>query len=343
MSKALRAHPVATTLLAFAIAAVAVVAVAATSGFGAFASVWSHLHPGWLVLLAGAELVAVAAYIGCYHSLARYDGGEHLELPLVIRLVVAGFGPLAPRGGFALDARAIHALEGDGRSARSRVLGLGALEWALLAPAAWVAAIVLLIGGHSPVMPSLLWPWAIAVPIGFALGLWLARPQRRRRIEAGDALWRRIATEALNGIGVMEGLARALPRHGRTWLGTALYWASDIAALYSAARFVGLHPSLGEIILAYATGYALTRRSMPLAGAGVTEVLMTLALHWVGEPLAPALAAVVVYRVFNFILPAYPAHRVRPRLEPVLVAGDEKRPARADERAQAAAPLRLSH
>ena len=58
---------------------------------------------------------------------------------------------------------------------------------------------------------------------------------------------------------------------------------------------------------AYATGYAATRRSLPLGGAGVTEVLMTFSLYWVREPLAPALAAVVAYRVFNFLLVATPA------------------------------------
>ena len=97
-----------------------------------------------------------------------------------------------------------------------------------------------------------------------------------------------------------------------------------------------------EGILAYATGYALTRRSTPLAGSGSTEALMTLALHWVGEPVAPALAAVVVYRVFNFGLPCLPALLVHPRIRPLLDAADEGRtPARAARR-EAAMPLRSS-
>jgi hypothetical protein len=35
----------------------------------------------------------------------------------------------------------------------------------------------------------------------------------------------------------------------------------------------------------------------------VIAALMTFALHWVGQPVGPALAAVVVYRVFNFLVP----------------------------------------
>ena len=39
----------------------------------------------------------------------------------------------------------------------------------------------------------------------------------------------------------------------------------------AALRTFGLHPGLGKAIIAYATGYAATRRSLPLGGAGVTE------------------------------------------------------------------------
>jgi hypothetical protein len=89
-------------------------------------------------------------------------------------------------------------------------------------------------------------------------------------------------------------------------LGTALYWAADITAFYGGLRTFGLDPGAGKVIIAYATGYAATRRSLPLGGAGVTEVLMTYSLYWVRQPLAPALAAVVAYRIFNFVLAATP-------------------------------------
>jgi hypothetical protein len=50
----------------------------------------------------------------------------------------------------------------------------------------------------------------------------------------------------------------------------------------------------------------------------VTEFLMTYALYWVREPLAPALAAVVAYRVFNFVLAATPGLIAHRQLGPVL-------------------------
>jgi uncharacterized membrane protein YbhN (UPF0104 family) len=254
-------------------------------------------------------------------------------------LVIAGFGPFAPDGGFALDKRALEALEKDAHSATVRVLGLGALEWALLAPAAWICALVLLATNDPRPMPSLLWPWVIAVPIGFAIGLWLAAPDRTERIAEGKGRWRKPLGKALRGVGVLHQLARDLARSWLAWSGTALYWALDIAAFYGAVRFIGLRPDFGETILAYATGYALTRRSMPLGGAAVTELLLTFALHWVGQPIAPALAAVVTYRVFNFALPAVPALLVRRRIRPLLRAANEDRAPSRPERRRASAPI----
>jgi uncharacterized membrane protein YbhN (UPF0104 family) len=335
----LREHPIVATALAFSLAAVAVVAIAGAYGFGAFGDAWSNLHPGWLLLAAGAELLAIPVYVIAYRAVARIHGGPSLSLPLAARAVAAGFGPFAVGGGFSLDKRTLHAIEDDRHAATVRVFGLGALEWALLAPAAWVSAVVLLASGGSRVMPSLLWPWALAVPIGFAIGLWLAAPKRAERAADGGGKFRQAYALALRGVGILHSLAGNLSTCWAALPGTALYWALDIASFYGAVRFIGLDPNLGETVLAYATGYALTRRSTPLGGAGTTEVLMTFALHWVGQPVAPALAAVVVYRVFNFVLPTVPALLARRRVKPLLDAADDGRTPAHRERRHAAAPL----
>jgi uncharacterized membrane protein YbhN (UPF0104 family) len=339
MMPRLREHPLAMTLTALAIAAVAVVAIAAAYGFGSFADAWTHLHPGWLALTVGGELVAIPAYALAYRTLVRMQDGPKLKMPLVFRIVVAGFGAFAPGGGFVLDRHVLHAVSGDEDHATIRVLGLGALEWALLAPAACIVAIVALATGDHRPMASLLWPWAIAVPIGFALGLWLAT-REPEQLDVREDGWRGTRDKALAAVGMLPRLARGFPSCWVAWLGAALYWVCDIAAFYGAVRFIGLRLNLGEAILAYATGYALTRRSMPLGGAGVTETLMTFALHWVGQPVAPALAAVVVYRLFNFVLPTLPALVTRPRIGPLLAAAEEGRVPAARERRHAAAPLR---
>src|SRR5205807_8541730 len=88
--------------------------------------------------------------------------------------------------------------------------------------------------------------------------------------------------------------------------------SGDILSFWAALQVFQPRISLPALILAYATGYVLTRRSLPAGGAGVVEVMMTFALVWVGMGFAAALLGVVVYRVFNFWLPILPALWVLP-------------------------------
>lgn len=180
----LRDHPIIVTGVAFALAFAAVIVIAAGWGFGNFANAWSDLHVGWLAVTICAELLAIPAYVIAYRAVARVHRGPVLPVPLAVRVVTAGFGPFAVGGGFALDKKALYAIEDNERGATVRVLGLGALEWALLAPAAWVSAVAILAAGDPRPMKSLLWPWAIAVPIGFVVGLSYAASSPDRAVAA---------------------------------------------------------------------------------------------------------------------------------------------------------------
>lgn len=306
------------------IAVLAVVLIARVTSADAIGRAFGHVEPAWIGLIAGAELLAYPAYTVAYRSIARVHGHAPLSLPLVARIVVAGFGPFSIGGGFGIDRRALRALQEDERSARVRVLALGVLEWAVLAPTTWVVSVVFL-ATNADILPSLLWPWAISVPLGFGFGLWASADSRIERMSRIRGKRREWLAQALEGVGVLRVLARHPRRYAGAWLGTALYWAADISAFYGGLRTFGLDPSAGKVILAYATGYAATRRSLPLGGAGLTEVLMTYSLYWVREPLAPALGAVVAYRIFNLALAALPALLARRQLEPVLAAADRRR------------------
>ena len=318
----LRRRPLLTTTIAYALAAAAVAGIAGAWGFPRFGHAFSHARVGWLGLAIGAELLTFPAYVLAYRAIAQLHGGPRIGLGLVARLVVAGFGPFAAGGGFAMDKRALHAIERDETAATTRVLGMGALEWALLAPAAWAAAVALLASGDRRPLPSLLWPWAVAVPLGFAIGLPRAAPLRHTPLKGAGRRFSGALARALRSVAMLFTLAGEFRRCWSAWLGSALYWTCDIAALYGSAAFVGLHLNPGELVVGYATGYALTRRSLPLGGAGAVEVLMTFSLHWVGQPVPGALAAVVVYRVFNFVLPTLPALAARPGVEPLLLRSE---------------------
>ncbi len=307
--------------VAMGIAGVAVVVIARVTGADAVGRAFGDIHPQWIALIAGAELVTYPAYMLAYRSIAQIHGHPAISLPVVARVVVAGFGPFALGGGFDIDKRTLEALHEDERSARVRVLALGTLEWSVLAPLACVTAIVMLVKGVD-VMASLLWPWALAVPAGFGFGLWVTAPGRAERLARWGGKRRDGLAQALEGVGVLHTLIREPGAYLGAWLGTMLYWAADIAAFYGALRTFGLDPGAGKVIIAYATGYAATRRSLPLGGAGITEVLMTYSLYWVRLPLAPSLAAVLAYRVFNLLVVSVPALVARRQLEPMLTGAD---------------------
>ncbi len=305
------------TIFAALVAGLAVILIAHATGADAIGRAFEDVDPGWIALVAGAELITYPAYVLAYRTVAAMHGHAPLSLPIVSRIVVAGFGPFALDGGFGVDKRMLQAIDEDDRSARVRVMALGTFEWVILAPCACITAIVLLAEGAN-IMPSLLWPWALAVPPAGALALWASKPSRSQRILARGGRRIELLVEMLEGIyGVRCMVTRDPLRKLGAWLGIVVYWAADMAAFWGALRTFGMDLSVGKLIIAYSTGYAATRRSLPLGGAGATEALMTYALYWVREPLAPALAAVMLYRLFNFLLIAIPAviaHRQLPRL-----------------------------
>jgi uncharacterized membrane protein YbhN (UPF0104 family) len=313
-----RDRPLVGTVLAAAIAAVAVIVIARVTGADAVGRVFEDVDPAWIPLIAVTELVTYPAYILAYRSVFRIHGHAAISIPILTRIVVAGFGPFALAGGFAVDKRMLAAINEDERSARVRVMALGTLEWAVLAPTACITSIVLLAEGAN-ILPSLLWPWALAVPPSFVLALWMSAPSRSAWIGRVGGKRVNLIVELLEGVYAVRSMVTDdHRRHVWAWAGIAAYWAADMCALWASLRTFGIDIGLGKLIIAYSTGYAATRRSLPLGGAGATEVLMTYALYWVREPLAPALAAVMAYRVFNFLLISIPALIAHQQLEPLI-------------------------
>jgi len=204
----------------------------------------------------------------------------------------------SPGLGFAIDVHAFKKVGLSDRDVRVRVMGLGALEYALLAPAACVVAIQFLAQGSHKPSPGLTLPWAIAVPLGFAAAL--------IAVEKRDRFGGKLA-DALESIYVLKCLFTRR-KHLIGPLGTAIYWFGDIVALWACLQaFTHGSPNISVLLLGYATGYALSRRTLPFGGAGAVEALLPFALSWCGINLAAAVLAVFTYRIFNFWLPTLPA------------------------------------
>jgi len=219
-------------------------------------------------------------------------------------LLAAGFGAFVIRGGFVVDRQALESAGLDPRQARARVLGLGALEYAILAPAAALAAVILLARGSTHPSLGFTLPWVIAVPLGFAAAF-AALAWRHRVGEKGRV--RSVVGEALDAVQMLKNLAAQGAEYGGAFVGTTLYWVGDVGCLWASLRAFHESPDLAALVIGYATGYALTRRTLPLGGAGSVEALVSFALAWTGIPLAKAVLAVCAYRIFNLWLPLLPA------------------------------------
>jgi len=152
---------------------------------------------------------------------------------------------------------------------------------------------------------SLTLPWVIGVPAGAVLALTALR--FRKSVGRWPVIGERLA-RGLNALALVLGIVCKPRQHWLGLLGVACYWAGDIFVLWSTLHAFSAHtPPTAQLVVGYATGYAATRRALPLGGAGIVEALLPFALGWVEIARAPALLAVFAYRLINLWLPMIPA------------------------------------
>jgi hypothetical protein len=297
-------HVVLFLLAGIALSLTAGVGVAWHAGFEAVGTHLQHVNVFWFALALAGAFAAHVGYMLAYREIARVDEGRPIGIVRTGALVATGFGVFVPRGGFSLDVEALCEMGVPPDQARVRVLGLGSLEYVVLGTAAAVCSILILLGdlrAQTAVTES----WAIGVPAGAVLALLALRFRRylcRGRLAA-------LIGPPLDAI-VVVGKILASPRQHATaaLFGMSLYFAGEVFVLWACiSAFQHGGPSILAAVVGYATGYAATRRTLPLAGAGAVEALLPFALAWVGFNLAPAVLAVFAYRVFNVWLPVPPS------------------------------------
>jgi uncharacterized membrane protein YbhN (UPF0104 family) len=290
-------HPLLSSAAAAAASVAAILAIGLIAHLRTVVDAIGHLHPTWLGVSLAAEILSLPSYALAYRTIVRRYSHQYLTARVTLHMVLAGFGLFAVLGGFSVDRLGLQRLGADPDGARQSALALGLVEIVTLAIAGFAAAIALLAGGSS-VHGAMLWPWAIGVPTAslVAVGLLI---YARRHPHAWSPRLHKLPEHGW----LLTRMLRELLRLPQAWCGIGLYFIADIASLYAAARAVGLRLGVGAVLIAYASGYLFTRRTLPLASAAFVEVLLTLSLFWVGEPLASALAAVIVYRTLG--LPLY--------------------------------------
>jgi uncharacterized membrane protein YbhN (UPF0104 family) len=311
-------RPLAVGLLAAAASVGAVLVLASNAGWPQVMRLAHARHSwAWLVVCFAGELVAYGGYVLTVRAIARVDDGNAVGLRASITEVVAGFGVFAATrtsGGFAADYWAFCEAGAARREAVRRVLALSFLEYAMLSVSALVASILLFFGldGHASdgwTLPSL-----IVVPF-FVVAFWLTSPKRAQQLSRPlPGRLRRMFGDSVAGAATARHLMTSASERGLGVLGNALYWAGDILCLWAALRLVGAYLPLATLVLGYSAGYVLTRRALPVGGAGFVEVALTLSLVGLGLHSAAALLGVVVYRLFNFWLPIVAALALVPTI-----------------------------
>jgi uncharacterized membrane protein YbhN (UPF0104 family) len=216
-------------------------------------------------------------------------------------VVAAGFGGFLAHGGGALDQYALQAAGAEEDKAKARVAALGGLEHGVLAIGGCAAAIAVLVSGRAQPSADFTIPWAVIPIPGFLIGFWAAdRYHDRFRDRAG---WRGKLGIFLDSIRIIRVLFAHPLRWGSALCGMALFWAADALATWAGLAMFGVQMNAAALFVGFATGMVFTRRTGPLAGAGVLALILPLTIWVSGAPLAVAVAGVFVYRVLALLMP----------------------------------------
>jgi uncharacterized membrane protein YbhN (UPF0104 family) len=329
-----RRKAIVTGIAALALAVAAVVGIGqVTSSHHMVRALGRGDHSWFPVCLAGA-LLAYAGYVAAYRDVARFDRGPCLGVWMTLRIVVIGFGAVligSSAGTLGIDFWALHRTGEPRHAAVRRVLAVGSLQWFVLAILACLAAAATIAGPwRAPRAMEV--AWLVVVPLCVGLAAWVSSPRRSGRLtslptdevalERDPRTWARwlwhggraVLSDSIGGVVIVRQLLRRPFAHPAALLGFPLYWAGDVLILYAALRAFDVTPHPVPLVLAYATGFAITALPLPAGGSGGVEAGLTFALNSVGIPLAPALLGTLVYRAFTLWLPVVPAIALLPQV-----------------------------
>jgi hypothetical protein len=277
------------------------VGLAYVVGWSEVRAVLGDFHGLWLIALVGGLLVSLIGYHYAYRGIFRVEGGPTLPRQQMRAVVAAGFGGFLAHGGGALDQYALQAAGADEREAKARVAALGGLEHGVLAIGGCAAAIAVLVSGLGQPPADFTLPWAIIPIPGFLIAFWAAERYRDRF--RGRAGWRGKAGIFLDSIWMIRALFAHPLRWGWALCGMALFWAADAFAAWAGLAMFGFHMNAATLFVGFATGMVFTRRTGPLAGAGVLALVLPVTIWVSGAPFAVAVVGIFAYRVLALLLP----------------------------------------
>jgi uncharacterized membrane protein YbhN (UPF0104 family) len=286
--------------------------LARAAGFSEVRDAVEQADSTWFAACLAAQIIALVAYAAVFRGGFAWDGGPNPGLRLSAHVMLASIG--ATRvfaaggvGAIAVTYWCFRRARFPADEALVRVLGFNTLFYVSFGIGAWAAALLAATGIWGRESAALTLPWLIIVPLCFAAATFVTQPTRVDRLTRREGwLGRRALAYAIAGTAWVRTVLPD-PAGRRMLAATVLYWAGNVACLWAALRSVGESLPLPELVLAFALGQAAMILPLPLGGVGGVDAAMTYALTAVGIPLALALVAVGVYRLFAFWAPTIPA------------------------------------
>ncbi|HEU4975864.1 MAG TPA: YbhN family protein [Baekduia sp.] len=264
--------------------------------------------PAWLAVAIGFEALSYAGYAWNVEALSAAAGvplglGRATQITLAAtaatRLLAAGGA-----GGIAVTSwalsRAGHGPAGAARQVSAHIVS----TYGVFMLAVIVGGVGLAIAGEPPLLSSVPAILATAIVAVFAVGI--QAPDALRRRIGTNGRWRRRLLAAPQALADGTRFTMELVRRREPGLlGTVLWWAFDIAALWACFWAFNEHPNVPELVMAYFLGSIGNLLPLP-GGVGGVEGGMIGALAAFGMDAGVALVAVLAYRAISVWLPALP-------------------------------------
>jgi uncharacterized protein (TIRG00374 family) len=297
-----------------AVIAVVAIAITALPGLDDVRARLQGAAPGWIIAVAVAEVGSCAGYMLVFRETfcTQMPWGLSYEIAMA-ELAANSLLPAGGAGGLALGVWALR----EAGMPTAQVARRTVAFFVVTSAANFFALIVvglgvfvgILAGRGSAVLtlvPALVTALGVLV-VGFSPRLLRALGKRGSGTELEG--WRGRARSGLHsGLGATaDGVEQAillLRSHSVGVIaGSFLYMAFDIAALGFAFAAVGQEPSFGTLVLGYLIGQLGNLIPLP-GGVGGTEGALIGIFALYGVDLTEATAAVLLYRLFQLVIPA---------------------------------------
>ncbi len=311
-------------LVASALELAACVGLAYAAGFSDLRTVLADFSWRWLLVAPAAWAVSYVGYYFAYLGIFRLQAGPGLPRPIMAAVALAGFGGFLAYSGGSIDAYALRTAGAEESEAKVRVAALAALEQGALALLGCGVSVAVLLGRMRGVPASASIPWAVAPIPGFLVAFWLADRYRDRFTSRSG--WRRRVGTLLNSVQVIREFFAHPLRSAWAIIGMGVFWAADAIAAWAGLASFGFHMNVAALFIGFASGMLFTRRTGPLAGAGILALLLPLTISYCGAPFAAAVAGVFAYRILALWLPTPACLAVLPTLRKI---GDRRHQAHA--------------